>query len=310
MNFTHGNHLTYTIGDRLFGYRENVHEKYKVSIGKIDQDYYKTSNWLNEQYRTADAIYKDFGKDFVVMFSGGTDSEIVLRAFLKIGIKPRAVFIKFKGDYNYNDYLIGLVICNQLGILMETIEFDVIDFYRSGQAAEFAEEIHCRQIAYLSVYHHIRKLGVPAVMGGEMLLRRQVPSNQDSFWYYVFRENEDASAMRFSLKYNIPLVNEWFSYTPEMMSYYLERPEIQSLVTERFNYKLGSVSTKNSVLYQLMPELLKKQKTTGYESLLGFNAETYDTLYQTHVKRLESSLDGIPLDDLKNMLLGNTNADN
>lgn len=310
MNFTYNNHLTYTIGNRLFGQREEVYEKYKVNVGKIDQDYYKTSNWLNEQYRTADLVYQDFGKDFVVMFSGGTDSEIVLRAFIKIGIKPRAVFIKFKGGYNHNDYLIALVICNQLGILMETIEFDIIDFYKSGEAAEFAGEIQCKQIAYLSVYHHVKKLGLPAVMGGEMLLRRHVPSDRDSFWYYTFRENEDASAMRFSLKYNIPLVNEWFSYTPEMMGYYLERPAIQKLVTDRFNYKLGSVSVKNSILYHLMPELLKKRKTTGFERLLGFNAESYEMLQRTHVKRHESSLDGIPLTDLQNMLAGNTNANN
>lgn len=310
MNFTLGNHLKYWIDDRLYGFREAVTDRYRVEAGNIDPDHYRTSNWLQEQSRTADAIYKDFGKDFVVMFSGGTDSEIVLRAFLNIGVNPRAVFIKFKGDYNYGDYLNALVICNQLGIMMETIEFDVVEFYNSGQAAEFAGEIHCRQIAYLSVYHHIRQLGLPAVMGGEMLMRRQVPKNADSFWYYVLRENEDASAMRFSLKYNIPLVNEWFSYTPEMMAYYLELPEIQSLITERFNYKLGSVSIKNSVLYKLMPELMKKRKTTGYESLLGFNGETYDTLYQTHTKRFESSLDGIPLSKLTDMYKEAMHANN
>jgi len=135
-----------------------------------------------------------------------------------------------------------------------------------------------------------------------MLLRRQVPANGDSYWYYVIRENEDASAMRFSLKYNLPLVNEWFSYTPEMMVYYLRHPTIASMVRERFNYKLGSVSTKNSVLYQYMPNLIRKAKTTGYEKLLGFNEETYNTLNQTHVRRLESSLDGIPLTELYKQL--------
>jgi len=303
MNFTHNNHLTYTVGDRLFGHRETPYEKYKVNVGKIDCDYYKTSNWLEEQYRTADIVAKDFGKDFVVMFSGGTDSEIVLRAFLKMGIKPRAVFIKFKDDYNWNDYLNGLVICNELGIMMETIEFDVKEFYKSGEAAEFATVLQCRQIAYLTVYHNILKLQAPAVMGGEMLLRRHVTPT-DSKWYYTFRENEDASAMRFSMKYTIPLVNEWFSYTPEMIGYYLENTGIQQLITERYNYKLASVSSKNEILYKLMPELVRKNKTTGYEKLLGFNGETYRELYLTHPRRLESSLDGIFIDDLKIQLYG------
>lgn len=305
MNFTHNNHLTYTIGDRLFGSRNSIYEKFKVNVGKVDLDYYKTSNWLNEQYRTADLISKDFGKDFVVMFSGGTDSEIVLRAFKKIGITPRAVFIKFKDDYNLGDYVIANTIAKELDIKMETIEFDVKNFYNSGQAYEFAGDIQCRQIAYLTVYHHILKLGLPAVMGGEMLLRRHV-TPVDSNWYYCFRENEDASAIRFSLKYNIPLVNEWFSYTPEMMAYYLEHPDIQQLINTRLNYKLASVSSKNAILKKLMPEIIDKTKTTGYEKIMGFNGESYRNLHVSHVKRLESSLDGIFIDNLNTQLFGET----
>jgi hypothetical protein len=303
MNFTQNNHLTYTIGDRLFGYRETPYEKYKVSVGKIDHDYYKTSNWLMEQYRTADAIYKEFGKDLVVMFSGGTDSEIVLRSFLKIGVVPRCCFINFIGEYNSEDRVVAQQICNELNVKLEILDFDVIDFYRSGQAHEFAEAIQCRQIAYLSVYHHIKKLQVPSVMGGEMFLRRHTDI-AGSKWYYVIRENEDGSAMRFTLKYNVPLVNEWFSYTPEMMGYYLDHPAIQSLITTRFNYKLGSVSSKNAILKSLMPDLVDKVKTHGYEKLMGFNGESYRSLYLTHPKRLESSLDGIFIDELEKQLYG------
>lgn len=303
MNFTFNNHLTYTIGNKLFGYRENVYEKFVVSVGTIDIDQYRSSNWLNEQYRTAEIIKKDFGNEIAVMFSGGTDSEIVLRAFKHIGIIPRTIFIKFKGDYNIDDLVIAEKVANQLGIKLEVIEFDIFEFYNSGAAADFSKSIQCRQMAYLNVYNMIRKIQMPSVMGGELMLRRNSDIN-GSRWYYCFRENEDASAMRFSIKYNIPLVNEWFSYTPEMICYYLEHPGTQSLITERYNYKLASVSTKNSTLKSFMPEILNKTKTHGFEKLLGFNGETYRSLYLTHTKRLEPSLDGIFVDDLKKNLYG------
>lgn len=303
MNFTHNNHLTYSIGGREFGYRENVTEKFKVDIGSIDKDHYAKSSWLKEQARTADLIYKDYGKDFVVMFSGGTDSEIVLHAFKNIGIKPRAVFIKFVGDYNLHDLELAIQITNGLDIKLEIIPFDILNYYRNGMAFEFAKELQCSQMAYLSVYHHIAKLGVPAVMGGEMLMKRHVkPSGSE--WFYCFRENEDASAMRFSNKYHIPLVNEWFSYTPEMMGYYLERPRIQDMLTDKHNGKMTSVSTKNTVLNYLHPGLLPKIKTTGFEKLLGFNGESYANLATTFVKRLEPSLDGIYIKDVYKKLFG------
>ena len=303
MNFTHNNHLTYTTGDRLYGYREEPTEKFKVDIGAVDKDHYAKSSWLEEQYRTADLIYKDYGKDFVVMFSGGTDSEIVLHAFKKIGVKPRAVFIKFVGDYNLPDLELAIQITNSLDIKLDIIPFDIVNFYSNGKAHEFAGELQCSQMAYLSVYHHIAKLGLPAVMGGEMLMKRHV-SASGSKWFYCFRENEDASAIRFSKKYSIPLVNEWFSYTPEMMGYYLERPRIQELITNKHNGKMTSVSSKNAILNHLFPGLVKKIKTTGFEQLLGFNGESYANLANTYVKRLESSLDGIYIDDVYKKLFG------
>ena len=311
MNFTLNNHLKYWIGDRLYGHRKYPDEKYRVEVGKVDQDYFRTSNWVKEQHRTADAIYKDYRKDFVVMFSGGTDSEIVIRSFVAIGIKPRCVFLRFADELNHDDYLNAQSVCTGLDLVLEVVDFDVKEFYYSGAAAEFSAGIDCRQIAYLNVYYHIKQLGIPAVMGGEMLMRRHVIPKCASKWYYVIRENEDASAIRFSLKYNIPLVNEWFSYTPEMMAYHLQHPKVQWLFSEKFNYKLGSVSTKNEILFEYIPELRKKTKTHGYERLLGFNAESYNVLAKTHISRLEDSLDGIFIDDLLQMLHGeNYNGNN
>lgn len=310
MHFTKDNHLTYSIGGREYGYRETIYDKYQVSVGKVDIERYTSSSWVEEQYRTAHLVRHNLGKDLVVMFSGGTDSEIVLRSFKHIGITPRVIFIKFKDDYNIQDLHTGLAVARDIGVDVEIIDFDIIDFYKSGQAFEFASQIHCRQMAYLSVYHHILKLGAPAVMGGELLLRRHVRLDSAGKWYYCFRENEDASAMRFSIKYNIPLVNEWFSYTPEMIAYYLGHQVTQSLIHNRFNCKLSSVSTKNMALKSFMPSVLDKKKTHGFEKLLGFNWEAYTVLYESHIKRYEHSLDGIYMEDLNKQLFGEEYACN
>jgi len=106
------------------------------------------------------------------------------------------------------------------------------------------------------------------------------------------------------MKYDIPLVNEWFSYTPEMMGYYLNEPVIQDLISNKIPHKLSSVSTKNQVLKSLMPTLIEKTKTHGYEQLMGLNIESYNSLYRSHTKRLEYSLDGIYIEDLNKQLFG------
>jgi hypothetical protein len=295
MNYTFNNHLYYTIGGRKFGYRQTPHEKYEVIMGNIDYNHYKKSSWRDELRRTADCVLNEFGKDLVVFFSGGTDSEIVIRNFLEIGHKPRCVFLKFKDEYNAPDAKEAEESARDLGIDLEMIDFDVKEFYNSGEALWFSNQIDCSQITYLMIYYQVMKLAAPAVMGGEMLLQRDSSLTSPSYWYHCFRENEDASAMRFSEKFKIPLVNEWFSYTPEMMLYYLEDFELQEVISDPSNKKLSSVSSKNTILKSLFPEIRTKKKTHGFEKLLGFNFESYRELSLDKIPRLEPSLDGIPV---------------
>lgn len=304
MNFTLNNHLKYSINDVTYGYRTNSLEMYKVSVGEIDKDHYKNSTYQQELLRTADLIYRDYGKDFALFLSGGTDSEIVLRNFLDIGVKPQCYTIKFKDDYNMNDVQEAIDLATELDVPLNIIDFDVKEFLYSGEASEFGKELQCTQITYLMVYHSILKTNMPAVMGGELLLKRNI-NTDPSTWYYCLRENEDGSAMRFSIKYNIPLVNEYFSYTPELMLYYLEDSDIQNLVSTKYNYKLTSVSSKNAILKKLVPEIRIRKKTHGFEKLLGFNFEAYRQLSGEQILRLEPSLDGIEYTKIIEQLRGN-----
>ena len=303
MNFTHGNHLAYTIGDRKWGHRQNSYEPFKLSVGNIDHDQYRTSSYQDELRRTADLVYQNLGKDFVLFLSGGTDSEIVARNFLSIGIKPQCYCIKFKDDYNISDVNEAIDLANDLDIPLSIIDFDVKDFLYSGHAEEFGQKLQCTQITYLMVYYSILKIGMPAVMGGEVLLKRNI-NTTPSTWYYSIRENEDCSAMRFSNMYNIPLVNEWFSYTPELLLYWFEDTDINKLVTTKFNYKLTSVSSKNDILKRLVPDIRVRKKTHGFENLLGFNFQAYRQLASKQICRLESSLDGIEYFKTINLLRG------
>lgn len=303
MNYTNNNHLYYTINDVRFGIRKTPFEKYKVFVGSIDTSEYKKSSWRTELKKTASIVRKEYGKDLILFLSGGTDSEIVLRNFIEIGFKPRCITIKFTDGYNIQDVIEAEEISKSLNVKLDTINFNVKDFYKSGEALEFSKEINCTQITYLMIYYHIKKFGFPSVMGGEQLLKREV-NNSGSFWYHCFRENEDASAMRFSEKFKIPIVNEWFSYTPEMMLYFLENKDIKNLTNDKFNYKLTSVSSKNQILKKLFPEIKLRIKTHGFERLLGFNGEVYRQLGLHQVKRLTNCLDGIPIKDLKKMLRG------
>lgn len=304
INFTQNNHLSYSIGGRKFGQRQTEIEKYQIALGKVDVDLYKKTSWRQELRNTADSVLRELGKDLVVFLSGGTDSEIVVRNFLEIGFKPKCAIIRFNDGYNDYDVHEGEEIAKELDLDLTYLDFDVKDFYYSGKADEIAAEIQCCQITYLTVYENIRKLSAPAIMGGELFLSKKVARN-NKFWYYVFRENEDASAMRFSQHYGIPLINEWFSYSPEMILHFLDHPTIKSLISDSIPYKLSSVSSKNRILRSLFPEIRTKIKTHGFERLRSFNFESYVNLgVRNLIRRTESSLDGMPIQKVFETLRG------
>jgi hypothetical protein len=56
MNFTHQNHLKYSIDGREYGYRETEIDKFEVRLGAVDPDQYRTSSFANELNRTAQLI--------------------------------------------------------------------------------------------------------------------------------------------------------------------------------------------------------------------------------------------------------------
>ena len=301
--FTHNNHLKYYIDNRLYGTRQHALEEYRVEVGSIDHAHYRSSNWMQEQYRIAELVAQSVGPEFCIFYSGGSDSEIVMRMLQKIGRKPTVFFMRFKGDYNLADYNIAVEVTESLGLKLNVIDHDAIEFYKGGRAAELAAELQCSQLAYLNTYHHIIKLGMPAVMGGELMMRKK-PSSAGSKWYYVCRENEDTSAMRLSLKYNIPLAYEWFTYTPEVIAYFIEHPIMQQLVADKYNYKVSTVSSKNAFLKQVFPELSGAPKLHGFERLMEFNTEAYHQLARLYSPRLTTCTDGIPLHKFRSMIYG------
>lgn len=303
MNFTLNNHLKYYIDGQQFANRTSMIQNYSVEVGAVDPTFYATTNFQNEQRRIADHIYNSFGvkNEFAMFVSGGTDSEIALRTFIGMGIHPRCFTIRFKNDYNMHDVVVARNIAKELSVHLNEIEFDIKDFFFSGAAADLSRRVQCSQITYLMVYEVIRQINLPSIMAGEVFLKREVSSSGFK-WMYMFRENEDSSAIKFSLQSGIPLVNEWFSYTPEVLLLYLEHPTIKALVNTPNNFKLSSVSTKNKVLTELIPNIHLRVKTHGFEKLVGFNTEVNQILSREIIPNATGIPDGVEMNDLLAML--------
>lgn len=296
MEFTCGNHLTYSINQNKFGYRETPFDRYEVSVGKVDLDYYRHNSWLNEQHRIGSLVLNNIGKDFVLLYSG-LNSECILRVLISLNIKPILIFIRFVGDYNLNEYYHAVKTASDLGLELSVFDYDIIDSYRSKELTEFADSINCGNIMQAVLCHVTHKLQSPAIIGQEITFRKDIKLNSAD-WYYYFPENANASILRYSLKYNIPVISEWFSYTPESIGYFLDKLDFHN-----YQYKISTNSVQNQLFLDMFPNLTHINHRNGYENLFGLLTE-----FNVRGNQLHSGLDhvvsGIRLDDLKLQLFG------
>jgi hypothetical protein len=276
-NLTHNNHYKHFIDGELFGVRTNKFQQYTTDVGTIDMDYYLKNDYNKERLRIAQLQYNDLGSDLVLFVSGGLDSEIMVRSYVEQGLKPLCIIIKFNGDYNSGDVNEAVDLLTELEVAYKIIDFDVKEFYHSGRAAELAREIQCELLPFLVFFDISRTLGVPTVLGGELLIEKYRIVNHAHEWVLRNFETYEAAHVRFSKIYNIPFVIEWFSYTPELMLYYLEHPRVKSIQLPTSPF-LSITPVKNQILREIIPGLRKKSKGTGFENLKGLLHESKQML--------------------------------
>ena len=280
-NTTYKEHIKFYTNDILYGDITRPDRLYRVEFGSIDKDYYQRSNYYNELKRVADLQYQLFGKDLIVFLSGGLDSEVALRSYLNIGICPRCVIIRFVNELNSNfvenqeEVNAAIKTANDLGVNYEVYDFDVLKFYLSGEAREMAVRYTCSEFPIL-VYYKICKdfKSYPCIFCCEVLLEKRKDMNLNPIWHVRFQETLEAATYRVHKDTGIPIVMEWYYYTPELLLYFLESPYIQKLVNTRSQY-VASTRVKNDILKKLVPDVKdsKKTKTYGYENLTNMVVE-------------------------------------
>jgi hypothetical protein len=311
-NITYKDHVKFYTDDILYGDIKDPNRKYRVSFGSINTDYYKTSNYYNELNRVADLQYNIFGKDFIIFLSGGLDSEIVVRSYLRIGIRPRCVIIRFVNQNNSNkienqeEVAAAINTANSLGVDYELYDFDVLKFYLSGEAKEMAIRYTCSEFAIL-VYYKISMnfKSYPCIFCCEVLLEKRKDQNSNPVWHIRFQETLEAATQRVVQDTGIPIVMEWYYYTPELLLYFLESPYTINLVTNRSQY-VASTRVKNDILKKLVPDVKdsNKAKTYGYENLTNMVVEANWQFRYLMPYRIDSIDHGTEYHEVIKMLKG------
>lgn len=282
LNLTHNEHLRWRLVDqspimsitRFFGRREHDEEQFKLVFGDSISD---CKDWATELTISVDKLVSDHGTDLAVFYSGGSDSEVVIRTLLALGIKPEVHIIQFADGLNEHEVQHAFKNCEAFGLEPHVWHHDAMRYIKDDMYLDFATKYQCSQIAYLKVLEYAKRLDKPVVMGGEIYLQKHQHHDDGALhaptsWYYVYREDEDGVTYRYSYDTGHPVINEFFTYTPNLLYSWLTHPRIKSITNNEEPGKITLLSIKARVYeQQLGYALTAKNKFHGYEALTWAN---------------------------------------
>lgn len=289
--YTHKNHFKfgYRIHDDhywMYPTPANPEHEFAVAYGVCKYD---PENFREECFRAARLIHESSDEKANILFSGGNESEIVVRSFLAQNLPFNVSILKFKNNLNLHDISFAVVFCEQYGISYDVIELDIKNFLE-GEVFDYAERTKCPSPQLPPTMWLADQIdGLPIMGSGEPYLSKVVPDDyipgkspyEPSEW--VFQEKERIQAWyRHFLIQNRPAVPGFFQYTPELMYMFLKSPVVQELVSNKREGKLSTVSTKGETYRLWFPDMIDRPKFHGFEEIMEWDQVARESLQEQY----------------------------
>ena len=222
-----------------------------------------------------------------ILFSGGLDSELVLRSYLDIGVVPNVFIGRYENDINIADVSYAITMCISLDIKYSIIDINLRKFYENDaeRISEISQIDYPRALPQLSFLEKIEE-GFPILCTGDPSWHR-THSNYSLPGKWIHLCNEyDIGWSKFARYLDRPAIGEWFKWTPGIIISHAKLNWFKKLINDEYPGKLGVKSTKIIGYREVYPNLLTRKKLTGLESL--------DTLVDEFELLLERKYNGLP----------------
>jgi hypothetical protein len=202
-----------------------------------------------------------------ILFSGGLDSEIVLRGFLELKIIPNVYIFRYENDYNLYDVSYAVTICSLLNVDYKIIDFNLKKFYENEaeRLSDLSQIDRPRALPYCKFLESIDEL--PILCASDLTIYRTNDDYTQPGKWMIRCWEHDVGWSKFIKNINKPAVAEWFKWTPGLVYSFIKTTWCNNLVKDHYIGKLGINSTKIIGYRESYPDLIFRKKQTGFEKI-------------------------------------------
>lgn len=200
----------------------------------------------------------------IILYSGGLDSEVVIRAFIESGKPFKVVVNKFSNNLNSHELFYVDRFLKSKNLKAEYVDIDIEKWLISEESFLMADLSKCPYSEMLPttklidlVYFQMN--GIPILGNGDFYARVV-----DDVWTYIEFEYI-VSWMRYCVEKNIIGAINFFQQTPEIVLSMARDPLISTTIQESIEPNLRL--TKYKVYQKYWPEVEIREKFNGAEKI-------------------------------------------
>jgi hypothetical protein len=201
-----------------------------------------------------------FNEPLDILFSGGIDSEIVLRVYKELKIPVNVFICRYENEYNYREFTHAIKICDSLSISPTIIDFNLERFIEN-EAYDIWTKCYSPSSGWLPQIKIAELVdNIPVYCDGEPYWKRQ----SDGIWMYELDEASRCWA-NYYCGINRSVITQWYEYSPEIILSHLHLPLIDNLINDRIYGKQSSFSSKAVIHQQYWDDIIIRPKLVGFE---------------------------------------------
>jgi hypothetical protein len=202
-----------------------------------------------------------------IFFSGGLDSELILRSYIEIGANPKVFIIRYENDLNIYDVSYAITICTMLKIDYTLVDFNLQKFYENDaeQVAADAQIDRPRMLPHVKFTDCADGL----IIIGHSDVRWYRPHddyNLKATWLAQDFEH-DLGCDKYNMLHSRTAIYQWWKWSPGLVLSYTKLKWFKQLVNDEIYGKLGINSTKILGFREIYPDLIHREKQTGFERI-------------------------------------------
>jgi hypothetical protein len=263
------NWMTYSFSDGIVnGSKPKIDSGFNLNFKKGYRP--KTMSYYDALYYNTRSMKDSYKEPFDVLFSGGIDSEIIVRLFKDEGVRFNVYTIRLENGINEQDVNAAIRIAENIGIKLNIIDWNLQKFLEND-AEEMFNRTFCPEPRLMLRNKWFELLdNIPVMGAGEPYWRRELMGDysKKSDWHLKFTEDGFSASIYGNLT-GRKVIGEWYNYTPEIVMNFHKLPIIKDLLDDRIIGKQSCWSTRTQIHRELWSDIFDKPKLGGLEGVNG-----------------------------------------